>query len=53
MSIGSANGTFSGTVVVPGTKTSTSFKGAVLQDENIGWGYFLGTNLSGQVLLGP
>jgi hypothetical protein len=49
MIIGLANGTFSGTVAVPGTKTSSSFKGALLQGEAVGYGYFLGTNQSGRV----
>ena len=49
LTIGLANGAFSGTVAVPGTKTTSSFKGALLQDEAVGYGYFLGTNLSGRV----
>ena len=47
LTIGLANGTFSGTVAVPGTKTTSSFKGALLQNDDVGYGYFLGTNLSG------
>jgi hypothetical protein len=49
-SLATSSGTFSGTVVVPGTKTTNSFKGALLQDEAVGYGYVLGTNLSGRVL---
>ena len=47
------SGVYSGSVAVPGTKTTLSFKGALLQDENGGYGYFLGTNQSGRVLLEP
>jgi hypothetical protein len=48
-----SNGTFSGNVKVPGTRTTNSFKGAVLQDMDAGYGYFLGTNRSGRVFWGP
>ena len=45
-----ANGTFTGSVKVPDVRTN-SFKGALLQDLNAGYGYFLGTNQSGSLLL--
>jgi hypothetical protein len=48
-----ASGTFSGSVVVPGTRTTNAFKGALLQDEDAGYGYFLGTNTSGPLILTP
>ena len=31
------------------TRTATAFKGAVLQNRNSGYGFFLGTNASGGV----
>jgi plastocyanin len=48
-----SNGTFSGSVEVPGTTRTNTFKGAFLQDQDSGYGYFLGTNQSGSVFLGP
>jgi hypothetical protein len=51
LSLDKTKGTFSGKVVVPGTSTPRSFKGAVLQNQAQGWGYFLGTNQSGRVQL--
>jgi hypothetical protein len=44
-----ANGLISGTFKVPGTATVRSFYAALLQNRNAGFGYFLGTNQSGQV----
>jgi len=44
------SGLFSGHVVNPATKKSLSFNGVVLTNAGYGDGYFLGTNLSGQVL---
>ncbi len=49
-----ATGLFSGTVPNPDVPRKTvSFNGVVLQGQTNGWGYFLGTNQSGQVFLGP
>jgi hypothetical protein len=48
-----ASGVFSGTVAVPGTRTTNTFKGTMNQEEEEGYGYFLGTNRSGRVLLRP
>jgi O-glycosyl hydrolase len=45
------NGMFSGIVTVPDTGKTKPFKGAVLQNQGVGSGYFLGTNQSGRVLL--
>jgi hypothetical protein len=53
LSLSTASGVFSGTVVVPGTKTTNTFRGAVLQNENAGYGFFLGTNQSGRLFFGP
>jgi hypothetical protein len=47
------SGLFAGSVQIPGTTRSNSFKGIVLQDRPAGFGYFLGTNQSGRVWLGP
>jgi hypothetical protein len=47
------NGTFSGKVQVPGTHKTNSFKGALLQGQALGSGFFLGTNQSGRVSLQP
>jgi hypothetical protein len=48
-----SNGTFTGKVTVPGTTRTNTFKGAVLQDADSGYGFFLGTNQSGRVFFGP
>lgn len=48
-----ATGLFSGSVPNPDAPRKTvSFNGVVLQSQTNGWGYFLGTNQSGQVFLG-
>lgn len=43
-------GTFSGTVKLPGFARAIQLKGALLQNKNAGYGLFLGTNQSGQVI---
>jgi hypothetical protein len=53
LSLTLSNGTFSGSVKVPGTTRTNAFKGALLQDQDSGSGYFLGTNQSGHVFFGP
>jgi hypothetical protein len=52
LSITTANGTFTGTVNVPGTTRTNTFKGAFLQDVDAGFGYFLGPSQSGRVYFG-
>ena len=52
MSLNKASGLMSGSVTPPGAKRAVPFKGAVLQKQNRGSGYFLGTNSSGRVSLG-
>jgi hypothetical protein len=47
------NGYLSGCFKVPGVGKTNQFKGVLLQEQNRGDGYFLGTNQSGRVLLGP
>jgi glucose/arabinose dehydrogenase len=46
-------GRFTGGVTPPGVKKRVSFKGAVLQKQGYGGGFFLGTNTSGRVYFGP
>jgi hypothetical protein len=46
-------GTFSGSVKVPGATKPNTFKGALLQDLDSGFGFFLDTNQSGHVYLRP
>ncbi len=47
-----SSGLFTGSVVNPANKKTIPIHGAVLQKQNIGAGYFLGTNQSGGVFLG-
>ena len=49
MSVTTSNGLFAGSVKVPGITRTNTFKGVVLQDFRAGYGYFLGTNQSGEV----
>ena len=51
LSISKSSGTFSGSVTPPGGGKAVSFKGALLQKQNHGSGFFLGTNQSGRVSL--
>jgi hypothetical protein len=53
LKINVSNGQFDGNFTAPGANKSTSFKGVVLQGQNFGAGFFLGTNQSGMVLFGP
>ena len=53
LTINAARGLLQGTVVEPGASTTIRFKGVVVQKQNAGYGYFLGTNQSGSVLLTP
>ena len=46
-------GLFTGTFQAAGSPRIVSFKGAVLQNSTNASGYFLGTNQSGRVLIGP
>jgi hypothetical protein len=47
------SGLFRGSVLDPETGKTISVNGVVLQNQNLGAGYFLGTNESGSVLLSP
>ena len=53
VSVSLSSGLFGGRVVNPTTGKSASFKGALLQSENRGSGFLLGTNRSSRVTLGP
>jgi peptidyl-prolyl cis-trans isomerase A (cyclophilin A) len=46
-------GLFKGTVKAPGTTRSIPFKGAFLQNQGSGYGFFLGTDQSGRVSFTP
>jgi hypothetical protein len=46
-------GLFQGSVLNPVTGKSVAVKGALLQKQSLGYGYFLGTNQTGGVFLGP
>jgi hypothetical protein len=49
MGLNKNNGLISGAFRVPGTASMRSFYGALLQNRDVAFGYFLGTNQSGQV----
>lgn len=53
MTLNQPQGLFSGSVRNPVSGKTVNFKGALLQNDNFGSGYFLGTNLSGRVTFGP
>lgn len=52
MSISTSSGLYGGTVVNPATGKPSSFKGAVLQNQNGGAGFLAGTNRSARVTFG-
>jgi cyclophilin family peptidyl-prolyl cis-trans isomerase len=53
LTIGKPTGLFTGTAVPPRRTKPISFKGAILQKQERGSGFFLGTNASGRVSLAP
>ncbi len=53
MTLNRTNGTFSGSFRVPGTTTTRNFYGSLLQNRDVGFGYFLGTNQSGGIRFVP
>jgi hypothetical protein len=53
LTLAPATGFLSGSFLHPATQKVTPFKGAVLQKQNWRSGYFLGTNQSGFVFIGP
>jgi len=52
MTITTKNGTFKGSVVDPNSGKPVAFTGVLLQKENFGGGFFLGTSESGNVIFG-
>jgi hypothetical protein len=53
VTVTTSTGLFKGTVADPGTGKTMTFNGVVLQNQNFGGGFFLGTNQVGRVFLGP
>lgn len=53
LSVSKSSGSFSGSVTPPTGGKAVSFKGALLQKQTNGFGFFLGTNASGRVSIGP
>jgi hypothetical protein len=53
LTLTTASGLFKGSVVDPAGGKTLSFQGVLLQKASIGPGFFLGTNQSGQIHLGP
>jgi hypothetical protein len=53
LSFSSSTGLFNGRVVNPANSQAITFTGVVLQNYNLGAGYFLDHGLSGEVLLFP
>jgi hypothetical protein len=53
LSASKSSGTFSGSATPPTGGKAVSFKGALLQKQTNGFGFFLGTNASGRVSIGP
>jgi hypothetical protein len=53
LTVTTSSGLFHGNVINPETGKPISVKGIVLQNQNIGAGYFLGTNQSGSAVLTP
>ncbi len=53
MNLTLTSGLLNGSVTDPNTRKGVLFNGALLQKINAAYGYFLGTNQSGQVLLEP
>jgi hypothetical protein len=53
LSFTTATGLFRGSVMNPDTAKPIPVNGVMLQKQNLGYGYFLGTNQTGSVTLGP
>jgi hypothetical protein len=53
LSFAPVTGLFHGTVMPPGLTRSYSFGGAVLQKQNAGYGFLLGTNQTSSAVIGP
>ena len=53
ITLSTSSGLISGSFINPQTLKKSVIKGALLQRQNFGNGYFLGTNQSGSVFFGP
>jgi hypothetical protein len=53
LTITTSSGLFKGTALSPDTGKPISFNGVILQKQNYGEGFFLGTNETGLVFFGP
>jgi hypothetical protein len=53
MTISSSSGTFTGSAMDPDTGKLLPFKGVVLQKQDAGCGFLLGTNRSSRVIISP
>jgi hypothetical protein len=53
VSLSKPSGLFRGTVIPPGATRSLTFRGAVIQKQNRGGGFIMGTNETGQVTFDP
>jgi hypothetical protein len=53
MTVTPATGVFAGKATPPGAKRALRFKGAILQRQGMGGGFFPGTNQFGRVYFGP
>jgi hypothetical protein len=53
LTFNTSSGLFKGTVMNAETSKPIAFKGAILQNQNMGAGFFLSTNESGSVILSP
>ena len=51
LTISAQSGSFSGSFLAPSARTKTNVKGVLDQFNNVGAGWFLGTNQSGFILL--
>jgi hypothetical protein len=53
LSISTASGYFQGSVINPATGKPIKFQGALFQNWNVGLGYFVAPNQTGEIFLGP
>jgi hypothetical protein len=53
LKVAPTSGSFTGSMLVPGTRKKLAFKGVVLQSRNLAIGSFQGTNQTGTLLLTP
>jgi hypothetical protein len=53
LSVTPSSGLFQGSIVNPDTGRPVKFQGVLFQDVNVGLGYFLNADQSGQIYLGP